>query len=166
MTDLSTCPPITNAQLDDTNQIGVSLASSPGWLQLTLGQIVSYVQKRLSSVSVLTSEIVAAGALGNLWNNSGVINVRNANATDTTKPANCFIQAATASGVLAQVYMPGQIITGLSGLTPGATYWLDVTAGNLVTSPPASTGNGVQQVGVALTVNSLMFWPYPMVGPL
>jgi len=43
-------------------------------------------------------------------------------------------------------------ITGLSGLSPGADYYVSTaTAGAITTTPPSSTGDWVQKVGWALT---------------
>jgi hypothetical protein len=106
---------------------------------------------------------LSAGNVCNIYASSGA-KVRKANATDTSKPANCFVLAAFGSGVAATVYFAGQIITGLVGLTAGATYWLDTTGGAITVTPPSGAGNGVQEIGIALSTTTLLFNPKVMVG--
>ena len=111
-----------------------------------------------STASIIASEALAAGQLVNLWTNAGVVNMRKANATDTTKPADGYVKAAVSMGA------SGLLFTGgandqVSGLTPGATYYLDTTAGGITATAPAVTGEGVQQVGKALSATELLFSP-------
>jgi hypothetical protein len=42
------------------------------------------------------------------------------------------------------------------GLTVGATYYLDTTAGQITTTPPSGTGNIVQEVGFARNATTLV----------
>lgn len=113
--------------------------------------------------SATASEAIAAGAVCYVYSSSGAT-VENANATDLTKPANAFVLAAYLTSATATVHFAGELITGLSGLTPGATYWLDVTPGGITTTPPSTAGNGAQIVGVALTASELFFDPQPITG--
>jgi len=112
-----------------------------------------------SAQAIVTSEALAAGALVNIWPNAGVANVRNANATDTTKPADGFVLSAFASPATATVYFPGQLVTGVSGLTIGAPVFLSTTSGVVSATAPSATGNLVQQVGTALSATSFVFQP-------
>ncbi|GAA0721363.1 hypothetical protein [Dokdonella soli] len=113
-----------------------------------------------SSISVVTSENLAAGALVNLYNNAGVLTARNANATDATKPAMGFVTAASTSPAANTVFFAGQQITGLSGLTIGAYHFLSAsTAGTATATVPAATGNLAQNIGYALSATILMFLP-------
>lgn len=57
------------------------------------------------------------------------------------------------SGDLAQIALNGEIATGLSGLTTGTTYWLSTTAGQLVTTKPASNAF---VVGTATSTTDLL----------
>lgn len=107
--------------------------------------------------SLATTEALAAGAQVNVWSNSGVTSARNADSTATGKPTVGFVLAAVASGAQAQVYFDG-LITGLSGLTPGATYFLGAV-GALVTAPPTAVGSVTQQVGTAVNATTLQFAP-------
>lgn len=107
-----------------------------------------------------TGENLAAGALVNIYNNASTPTARNANATDATKPAVGFVTAATTQPTSATVYFPGQIVTGVSGLTVGAAVFLSAsTAGGVSSTAPSAAGNLVQQVGYALSVTSFVFQP-------
>lgn len=54
------------------------------------------------------------------------------------------------------VVSTGKLLTGLSGLTPGASYYLsDVVAGGLTNTAPATVGFVVQKVGVAKSATEL-----------
>lgn len=112
------------------------------------------------STSITASESLAAGALVNLFTSSGALKMRNANATDATKPAHGFVLSAVLSGASGTMYGPGQAITGLTGLTPGTVYYTDTSgAGGVTSTAPSSSGNVIQQAGVALSATSLLFNP-------
>lgn len=112
-----------------------------------------------SAQSIVASEALSAGALVQIWPNAGVANVRNANATDATKPADGFVLAAVASLASATVYFPGQLVTGVSGLTIGAPVFLSTVSGGVTVTAPSAAGNLVQQVGTALSATSFIFQP-------
>lgn len=107
-----------------------------------------------------TSETITAAALVNLFLVSTTWTARNANATDATKPAMGFVTASTASPANTTVYFPGQIVSGVSGLTPGPVF-LDTTSGAVSSTAPSAAGNLVQQVGYALSATSFVFQPAP-----
>lgn len=115
------------------------------------------------TASIQASEAITGGHVLNLYTSSGAARIRKANATDATKPANAFALASISSGASGAIYFAGQIITGLSGLTPGTAYYLDTTGGALTATPPSSSGNGVQEVGIALSATTLLFNPQPMI---
>lgn len=109
-----------------------------------------------ASISVLASEAITAGSLINMYNNLGTLNIRNANATDNTKPFQGFILSNVAESASVNVYFPGNVITGLSGLTPGSNYYLSKVAGGIVTDVSGySGGNVIQYVGIALSATQL-----------
>jgi hypothetical protein len=110
-----------------------------------------------SGLAITAAEPLAAGALCNIFTSGGVAAIRNANATDATRPANAFVLEGYASAVEAVPRFTGQAITGLSGLTPGTTYYLSTAAGALSSTPPSATGNVVQEIGVALSASVLIF---------
>jgi len=116
------------------------------------------------SATITTSEALSAGNVCNIYTSGGAARVQKANATDLTKPANAFVLASVGSGASATTYFAGSVITGLTSLTPGTTYWLDTTGGAVTATPPSGSGNGVQEIGVALSATTLLFDPQPMIG--
>jgi hypothetical protein len=105
------------------------------------------------------SENLAAGDIVNIWTNSGVANARKADATTTGKEAIGFVLAAVTAPANATVYRTSQSNTQLSGLTPGAKYFLSTTAGGITTTAPSGSGNVVQGVGTAINETTLSFNP-------
>jgi hypothetical protein len=105
------------------------------------------------------SENLAAGNLVNIWNNSGAANARKADATTAGKEAMGFVLAAVTAPANATVYRTSQSNTQMSGLTPGAKYFLSTTAGGVTATAPSGSGNVVQQVGTAINATTLSFNP-------
>lgn len=106
--------------------------------------------------SMTAAENIAARDLVNV-NGSGEI--RKADASND-RPANGFTLAAISSTASGTVYFEGTI-SGLSGLTPGARYFLsDSVAGSITaTAVAAGAGKISQEVGVALSATELSFEP-------
>lgn len=110
-----------------------------------------------SMAGIIASEAIAAGALVDVWNNAGTLNVRNANATAAGKECDGFVLAAVAQGAAATVYFEGTI-SGLTGLTLGGRCYTSAASPGAVTqTPPAATGNVIQFVGVALSATQVTF---------
>jgi len=109
--------------------------------------------------SVVASEALSAGNLVNLHNNAGTLNMRKADATAAGKQANGFVLGAVSATASGTLYPEEAVITGLTGLTPGTTYYLHTTAGGITNTPPSAAGNVVQEVGVALSATELLFRP-------
>lgn len=105
-------------------------------------------------VTCPASEALAAGALVNFWLNAGVVNARNADNTNTSKPAHGYTIASVSSSGTAIVYSLGQQNTGVTGLTIGSTYFLG-TVGAVTTTPPSTAGSLSQEVGIATSANNL-----------
>lgn len=105
--------------------------------------------------NVPSSENLAAGDLVNLWNDSGTIKARKADATTSGKQADGFVLAAVTSPANAVVYHDGTN-TQVTGLTPGKQ-WLSTTPGKSTNTRPTASGNVQQPVGVAITATSLTF---------
>lgn len=108
--------------------------------------------------SIIASENLSAGNFVNIWNNAGTINVRKADATTAGKEADGFVLASVTSGNTATVYRTG-INNALSGLTLGAYYFLDTTAGGVTTTAPSASGNVVQGLGRADSTTSVAYQP-------
>lgn len=106
----------------------------------------------------LSSEALAAGNWVNMYNNAGVLNVRNADSSVQGKEANGFVLAAFGNGATVDVYETGTN-NQLTGLTPGADYWLDpANPGKSVTPEPAYTAGQVSQyLGRATAANEILF---------
>lgn len=106
------------------------------------------------------TENISAGAAINLTAVDSILQVRNANATDNTKPCDGF--CSQSGGIL--VGQVGEVILGdgcnsnLQGLVAGSRYYLDVNSGNYTATPPTAAGNLQQSLGIALTTTSLRFW--------
>lgn len=81
-----------------------------------------------------------------------------ADATDVTKEAVGFVQAAIITGDTGTCYFSG-IITGMVGLTPGVHYFLSEIPGEITAVMPSTGGSIVQQVGTAPTDTKLVFSP-------
>jgi hypothetical protein len=127
--------------------------------------ITKWVTRRASAQEVAgrvrtetTSEAIAAGNFVS-YHNAGGAKVRKANATDDTKPVNAFAPAAIGNGANGTVILPGGVVSGLVGLTPGAPYFLDTVGGAITDTRPAGAGNLVQRVGLALSATELHFDP-------
>jgi hypothetical protein len=110
-------------------------------------------------ISVVASEALSAGNFVNIWNNAGTLNVRKADATAVGKEANGFVLAAVSSSATATVFSASNMNTQLTGLTVGAVYYLDTTAGGVTTTAPSATGNLVQRLGRANSTTALVFQP-------
>ena len=110
---------------------------------------------------VIASENLAAGDMVNVYNDSGTLKARKADASQTNagyRAHGFVLSSVTANGSnTASVYVEG-IVTGLSGLTPGATYFLSgATAGAITATAPTTAGHIAQEVGVALSATELAF---------
>lgn len=109
--------------------------------------------------SIVSSENLSAGNLVNIWSDGGVTKVRKADATVVGKEANGFVLSAVTAPAAAVVHRISQSNTQLSGLTPGATYYLSTTAGGVTLTAPSAAGNIVQSVGKAFDATTLIFDP-------
>lgn len=105
---------------------------------------------------ITTSEALAAGDLVNIHNSSGA-KVRKADATAAGKEAHGFVLSSFGSAASATVYFEGTI-TGLTGLTAGNQF-LATTPGTSDETPPNTSGNVIQKVGVATSATTLNFEP-------
>ncbi len=111
-----------------------------------------------SVFTLTTSEALTAGNFVNIHASSGA-KARKANATDDTKPANAYTNTTVGSAAPVDLFAPGSILPGLSGLTPGTMYYLDTTGGAISATAPSASGNLVQEVGIALSATTLLFQP-------
>lgn len=128
------------------------------WRQVSLGSGSSTASSDVLIANIVASEALAAGDQVAEWSNSGVTNVRKADASDITKEAIGFVKTAVSIGGTAVVYRRGKITT-LSGLTPSAPYFLSDTTPGGITSTAVTRGTGVdklhQLIGFAIDATTL-----------
>lgn len=161
---ISTTAPITGGgDLSANRTLAMAAASSGVNGYLTSTDWASFTAKaELPTTTAVASAILTAGQWVNLHNVAGVKNVRPADSTDATKPVHGFVLSGFASSATATVYL-----FGINNVIPiGSFVAADVgspvflsTAGGTTLTPPATTGNLLQQVGyvdgvgATLTVN-------------
>lgn len=110
------------------------------------------------ATAAIAGEDMSAGMFVNLYNVAGVLKCRKASNLDNTKPADGFVTAGLTAGDTATVYLPGNVNSMLSGLTPAAFYILGTNGGLVLASAePVATGNIIQAVGKALSASALYF---------
>lgn len=80
--------------------------------------------------------------------------VMKADATTFAKRAMGYVIASVLNGGNATVYFD-ESNTGLSGLTPGSTYYLSATPGVATLTAPTTSGQYVQELGIATSATSL-----------
>ena len=107
--------------------------------------------------SITASGSLAAGDLVNIFDSSGV-KARKADASTSGKEADGFVLDAFSDTTSAIVYFEGKI-TGLTGLTIGARYYLSATAGLATATAPSGSGQVVQYIGRAISATEISFEP-------
>lgn len=112
-----------------------------------------------NTVNLTAGETVAAGDLIYL---DGTSQVFKADANDPAKQAAGYVLSGITASATGDVFFGSGINTGMSGLTPGAQYFLsEVTPGGVVLVGALPTGSGdiVQPVGHAIDATTLSFEP-------
>jgi hypothetical protein len=105
----------------------------------------------------VASENLAAGNYVNIWNDAGVAKVRKADASVIGKECNGFVLEGAAEGAIAMIYFEGRN-TQLTGLTPGARYYLsDTLPGGVTLVPVTAEGHIHQYLGVAVSDTEINF---------
>lgn len=106
------------------------------------------------STTATAAETIAAGDMIYL-NASGQILKADANAI--AKAAIAFAQSGITNAASGTISFEGTL-TGLSGLTPGAPYFLSAATPGLITlTPPTGAADIVQPVGTAISATALSF---------
>ncbi len=107
------------------------------------------------------SENIAFGAVISIYVSGGVLRVRNANATDNSRPGLgwCSTSGGIASGAFGEVIIGPSLCTAISGMTIGTRYFLDTTNGQVVNAEPVAAGNIGQALGIAIAANRLYMLP-------
>jgi hypothetical protein len=86
------------------------------------------------------------------FNGSG--QVMKADADSLGKAAQGYVNVAVTAAANATVFFD-DANTGLTGLTPGAKYYLSATAGEVTTTAPTTPGHIAQEVGFATSATNL-----------
>lgn len=112
-----------------------------------------------NSTSCPASEALGAGKFVNFHANAGALNVRLAD-NSNGRQADGFVKDAVASNGTAVVSPLDSTNSGLTGLSPGARYWLG-TAGGVITAAldPADVANAgkvCQELGTAKSATELV----------
>ena len=106
--------------------------------------------------TISASEALTGPSLVNVWNSTGQkVRLADASTANAGKIAHGFVLASVASGANATVYFEGEI-SGLSGLTPGTTYYLG-TSGAPTATPTTTAGQSLQRIGVATSATTIDF---------
>lgn len=108
------------------------------------------------SAPVLALEPLAPGPVY-IINDLGVAKARQANGNSLAAAAMGFITASALAGELVTVYQQG-VLSGLTGLTPGAVF-LGAVSGTLVATPPTGVGQVAQNLGFAYSTTAMLFLP-------
>jgi hypothetical protein len=129
---------------------------NPGEWSILAGSPTTILSGNLRRLYVIASEPIAANAMISLWNDAGVLKVRNASATNNTKPCDgfCSSEGGISTGVAGEVKLSTGIVT-LVGLVIGTRYYLSTAAGLVTTVPPVAAGNIEQYLGIAITTTDL-----------
>lgn len=114
-------------------------------------------------ITATASEALSAGDFVNIYNLTGALAVRKADATTNGKPAYGFVLASVSNGALATIYLPSQNNTSLTSLTIGSDYFLSTTPGAATTTPPSTAGNIVQFLGRAHSTTAMVFVESPTI---
>jgi hypothetical protein len=154
---------IVNGQLTQNEATDVSTGVSEAGDIVALGSDGKLDESLLptgiaADVKILpSSENMSATNLVNVWNDSGTIKARKADA-DNGRPAHGFIKDPVTAPADVNVYFEGTI-PGLTGLTGGDTMFLGTTAGESTDTAPTGSGNIVQPIGTAISDTEISFEP-------
>lgn len=131
-------------------------------LFLVVQQLIQTLQPSGQAGNVISfraSEAIILGAAVNVYNNAGIIGIRNANSNSTIKMCHGFALTPITSGTYGAISFGNQLLLGLSGLTLGSNYWLSSVGGTIQATPDTAAGHIEQYVGIALDATSLYIKP-------
>lgn len=128
---------------------------------LSNGDPTAILANNVHRFYIQASENINSGAMVNLFAPlPGVLGVRNANATNYTKPCHgfCSQPGGIAAGAIGEIIVSDGVDSNLSGLTVGSEYYLDTVNGQITAVPPVAAGNLEQSLGIAISATTLRFW--------
>jgi len=105
------------------------------------------------STMLPASENLTAGNFVNIWDDTGVFKVRKADATTYGKQAVGFVLDSILATESVKVYFEGTN-TAVTGVAAGNVY-LHTTAGGFTATPPTTTGNVIQKIGIGISATSI-----------
>lgn len=117
---------------------------------------LSWVEIRALSASAGTEQVYTcpgAAVVGSPVYIDGHNSVDLARADDTGKPC-ALVVTEKITPTRCRATSAGRV-SGLSGLTAGAVYWLDTEGGSTTTPPAAGSGDLAQRIGVAASATAL-----------
>lgn len=142
----------------------VGAADASKMIQLDAGGLISTSMLPAAALagaamySLPAFEAIGAGAIINIFSDAGTPKIRNADATNGTKPPMGYAEVAIASGATGSIRLSNGIIAGMSGLVVGAKYFLSpTTPGAITVSAPTGVGNVVYKVGYAKSATEFSY---------
>lgn len=112
-----------------------------------------------NTIIATASEAIGAGKFVNFYSNAGAMNVRLAD-NSNARQADGYVKDAVANAAQATVYPLDTTNTALTGLTPGARYWLGTAGGTIAaaldSADTANAGKLCQELGVAKSATELV----------
>jgi len=110
-----------------------------------------------NSVVAVASEAIAAGKFVNLYSNAGVLGMRLAD-NSNGREAWGYVTSAVANAASGTAYRLNTVNANMTGLTPGASYWLGTAGGtiNAALDPVTGTGKLDQFLGIAKSATELV----------
>lgn len=110
----------------------------------------------LATFDVVAAEALAAGDFVNIYTDTGVAKARKADGGAAKRKAHGFVEASVLVSATASVTPLGGSTSALTGLTPGAEYFLStVTPGAVQLALPNSSNTLRQALGVAVSATQL-----------
>lgn len=137
----------TSAGLGDAGK-GVALNAS--------GLIDDTMLPTVETITAPASENLSAGDWVNVFDSSGTLKVRKADASGGVgKRCHGFVKAAVTAPADAVVYTDGNNAND-SGLTLGSTHYLSATPGAATPTPPSIAAHIVQELGLATSTTNML----------
>lgn len=106
--------------------------------------------------ALTSGELVSEGQLGYMSSSDGLVYITDADAESSSK--GLLVYAPMDADEEEISFILEDIIT-MSGLTPGATYYLSEASGGKTTTKPSTGGTVVRILGYALTTTQFYFKP-------
>jgi hypothetical protein len=144
--------PATTGGAGDENKIPALDANG----RLAVGMMPSGLGPETQTLAA--SEALAAGDFINVWDDTGTLKMRKADAS-ADKPAHGFVLAVVENGANGLAHFDG-INNQCAGLSGGPIMYLSAAApGTATATPPSASTNYVQRLGTRLSATEIAFVP-------